>query len=101
MPRRPVLTVLLTMLLAGPAHAATTITPDRLDDPPLGTNCAAGHPAGTCSLRAANAAAANGDTVAVSPGTYLLTHGELLVTKNVAFTGAGTSATTIQQATVG
>src|SRR4051794_27513540 len=98
---RQVLAVLLMMLLVGPAQAATTITPDRLDDPLLGTNCAAGHPAGTCSLRAASAAVADGDTVALDEGTYVLSHGELFVTKSVAFTGMGPSATTIQQATVG
>jgi hypothetical protein len=101
MPRSTVLAVLSTLALAAPAAAATTIVPDRFDDPAIGTSCAPAHPAGTCSLRAAVTAATDGDAIALAAGTYALAHGELLVANDVSFTGAGADATTIRQTTTG
>ncbi|MDX6659093.1 MAG: hypothetical protein QOH62_3886 [Solirubrobacteraceae bacterium] len=100
--RTPVLLILAALVLASPAAAATTIVPDRFDDPlPVGTSCAPGHPTGTCTLRAAVAAGANGDTVALAAGEYALEQGQLQVTTDITITGSGPAATTIRQLTVG
>src|SRR3954452_21023849 len=97
--RPAALAILATLLLSAPAGAATTIVPDRLDDPPAGTDCSPGHAAGTCSLRKAVVTATDGDTVALGAGTYELASGELLVANDVSIAGAGPGATTIKQTT--
>ncbi len=89
--------LLLVLLSAGSAHAAT-ITPSRHDDPASGgTTCVP--TASDCSLRGAVAAAQIGDTVQLGSGDYPLSQGELAVGKNITIAGAGPSATTIRQTT--
>ena len=88
--------------LARPAHAATTFTVDRTDDPdPMTANACTADP-NDCSLRgaivAANAAT-GADTISVPEGTYTLTRagaeedaastGDLDVTGELTITGAG------------
>jgi hypothetical protein len=85
--------VLAALALAGNAGAATfTVTPGP--DTPVGQTCTA---AGPCSLReAVTSATANGDTIVVPAGTYVLTSGQLNVTAGVTIEGAGAGSTTIE-----
>src|SRR4051795_8637639 len=75
--------VLAFAFQAGLASAAVTITVDTAGDPGA-PNCGAGHPAGTCSLRGAVAAAAAGNTVAIAAGINpVLTTGQVVINKNL------------------
>ena len=99
----PLLALLATLAVAGPARAAT-FTVTRFDDP-VGGVCNSGV---NCSLRqavsAANATAA-ADTIALAAGTYNLTitssnedanaNGDLDILNPVTIAGAGAGATTV------
>jgi hypothetical protein len=83
---------------ADAAPAATTLTPNRFDDPSSGgTSCSPPAPASACSLRGAVAAAQHGDTIQLGAGTYLLELGALQLPKSITISGAGPAATTIRQ----
>src|SRR5215211_4591494 len=100
MSRAPLLATLISLALAAPAGAATTIVPDTFGDQ-LPADCAPGHAAGTCSLREAVNAVADGDRIQLGEGTYTLALNQLLVSDDVALIGAGPTATTIEQHTPG
>jgi hypothetical protein len=89
--------VMIGLVGAGSARAAT-FTPNRSDDPSVGgTTCTPPAPANGCSLRGAVAATNNGDTVQLSTGTYTLALNELHPVKTITIAGAGPGATTIRQ----
>ena len=89
---------LVALSCAGSASAATTIVPNRFDDPTSGgTDCTPPEPADGCSLRGALEAAQNGDTIELAAGSYILSRRELHVTHQVTIVGAGPQATTIEQ----
>ncbi|MCW3064839.1 MAG: Hemolysin-type calcium-binding region [Solirubrobacterales bacterium] len=90
--------VLFSLLGAVSANAATTLLPNRFDDPLAGgTTCAPPAPANACSLRGAVAAAQTGDTVQLGAGVYTLSQGQLSLTKAITLGGAGPALTTIRQ----
>ena len=85
-------------LIATPAGAAVTYSPNRFDDPLVGgSSCGPPAVAGQCSLRGAIAAAQAGDTVQLAGGTYELVFGSLNLSKKINIVGAGPTATTIRQ----
>ncbi len=90
---------LLTVALAGTAHAATTFTVNTTADKPASTpECP--DVAGDCSLRQALDASSTGDTILVPPGDYKLTNGELSINNSVTIKGTpgDSPATTIVDA---
>ena len=104
MPRHlgPILACLATLIAfaaAAPvAFAATTYAPNRFDDPISGgTDCTPPAPPNGCSLRGAIAAAINGDTVQLAPGTFTLTQSQLSISHDITLAGAGMRDTTIKQ----
>src|SRR4051812_16810592 len=91
----------LLVLCAAAAQAATTLVPNRFDDPALGGDECKPLVTGKCSLRGAIVDAEAGDTIQLGAGTYILTIGQLVIDQNVSIVGAGPSATTIRQTAVG
>ncbi len=75
--------ILLITGSAGPLHAATLTVTTVLDEED--GSCTDGD----CSLRDAVATAVSGDTIAVPSGSYVLTLGELAISKNLTLTGTG------------
>jgi hypothetical protein len=74
---------------------ATTFTVDTSSDP-ASTDCTPGHPAGTCSLRGAIAAAASADTVVIAPNVDpVLTMGEIATGTPVTIQGQGARSTVV------
>jgi hypothetical protein len=96
-----VLACALALLAASGASAATTLTPNRFDDPGLDGEFCKPLVAGKCSLRGAVNDAEAGDTVLLGPGTYVLEIASLGIDANITIAGAGPTATTIQQTAVG
>ena len=96
------------LLAAKPAHAATTFTVDRTDDPDPATAKACTDAPSDCSLRgaivAANAAS-GADDITLPAGTYTLTiagadedtsyTGDLDVTDELTINGAGARSTSV------
>jgi hypothetical protein len=96
------------MLAAKPAHATTTFTVDRNDDPDPTTAKACTAAPNDCSLRgaivAANAAA-GADAITLPAGTYILSRaganedaastGDLDITDELTITGAGARTTSV------
>ena len=70
--------------------APGTLAVTRTDDPVGAGSCPA-----DCSLRQALAGVAAGGTVTLPAGAYTLTQGQLLTTKSLFLTGAGSATTTI------
>jgi hypothetical protein len=106
--RRPALLVcvllILTVLVAPAVASATTLSPNRFDDPsgPLpGVNCAPPAPVKNCTLRGAISLANAGDTIQLQAGTYELAFGQLNITKQLTILGAGPGATTIEVGAAG
>jgi hypothetical protein len=87
----------------GSAAAASTLVPNRFDDPapPAGTSCTPPAPPDGCSLRGAIDAAQAGDTVKLGAGTYTLSLDSLDVPQSITITGAGPQSTTVQQTGTG
>ena len=90
---------LLTGLLAGPAAATgATFTVDTLADGPANAADCTTPVAGSCSLRDALAAVADGDTVSFASGlsgTIAMTDGDFDVTSWITISGPGASTLTL------
>jgi len=97
----PLTCVLVLLVVAGSAGAATTFTPNRFDDPLFPADaCAPPMPTEGCSLRGAIESAQAGDTVQLATGTYTLTWGSLKLPRKITIAGPGPGATTIRQTTL-
>jgi hypothetical protein len=105
--RRPALLacvfLILTVLVAPAAAAATTFSPNRFDDPsgPGFELCTPPALPNRCSLRGAISVAKAGDTIQLQAGTYELAFGQLNITKQLTILGVGPGATTIEAGTAG
>ncbi|MFY9822714.1 MAG: CSLREA domain-containing protein [Thermoanaerobaculia bacterium] len=75
--------------LAAPPASAATIVVNTTTDQSLG-DCSS-----SCSLRDAVATAADGDTVSIPAGTYVLTLGEIAIDQNLTLAGAGARSTVL------
>jgi len=93
---------LLAMLMAAtPAGAVTTYTVDTLADGVANAADCTTPVAGSCSLRDALAADADGDTIVFAPslsGTITLTQGQLEIDSAIVLTGPGKDLLTIDAA---
>ena len=87
---------LFVFALGAAADPPTSLTVTRTDDPAGAGSCPA-----DCSLRQAVAAIADGGTITLPAGDYVLTQGQLLITGNVTIEGDSARTTTIDQTTSG
>jgi PKD repeat protein len=86
---------LSSFLNATAASAPSSLTVTRFDDPSGSGSCPA-----DCSLRQAVAAVADGGTVTLPAGAYVLTQGQLVLDRTVQIEGAGAATTSISHSSV-
>lgn len=87
----------LALLALAPAANAASWTVTTTSDPdPATATCPS---MSDCSLRKAFAVAADGDTIVLGAGTYVLSRGDLITDVGLTLVGAGSAATTIDAST--